>query len=591
MLASPEAAQAHLEEWKKTLEQAAQGVRQRMIEQLQSEEQRATRESRERFEATTTDSAARLSEKLSEVSQATLANTGNLITDRTSALRMLLNEMISQAETSMRSLGVGLQQERAKAEQAKTELEGSAKSATEDTQQRISQFLAEQQRSIAGQADALIAERIQSIDPLLRNAAQNVMERFSGEVERKVAAKVEEAHQTISGITAAAARAAEVQARLNQQIQEAAGQSAQIQDSIQARIQQVSEASVQKAASELNVVQQAIAGLQDELRQRAQQLSNDLAQTRNGAVEYVQQGANEAVRAALGNLAAARQDAERLQESIRSEIEQASAQLALVQNTTREKVQRESDAAVQKAVAELAFAGQEIVLLQDSVRAQKQVVTELVEEAERAVRAKLQQATSETLQSAVSELQNSTAQARQLQSSLREQGQQAEAQFAEVQARVRQQVRQAAEQQARESIESARQEAAKLPLDLETACRATIARMEEELDQKSSEMQHSAYEALLKTSEWYQKKAQSSMQSTMERVIEQSSNTMKEKAAEISNMVAGGARSLPPKLSRTWTAWNSRKPPRSRWHANASGERSRGNRQRHIYRSDAAHPA
>lgn len=538
VLASPEAAQAHLEEWKTSLDEAAQDVQQRTLEQIQTEEQRAMRESRERFEAVTRDSSAQLSEKLSEVSQAMLSNTGKEISDRTSALRMLLNDMISLAETSIHSLGVGLSQKHTQAEQARANLEEAAKSAVEITHQRMTQIAAEQHETMGHRVDALVADRLQSVDPLLRNAAQNVMERFSGEIEHKVAAQVDEAHQTISAITEAAGRAAEAHAHLNEKLQDAANQAAQIQGSIQDRVQQASEASLQKSLAEIAAAQQEVSRSQSEFQQQARQLSEELAQNKAAALEYVQLGADQSVQQALAKLDAANQETGRLQESIRLQIEQASAQVTLIQNTTREKIQKESESAMQKATAELALTSQEIGRLQDSVRVQKQAVSELVDEAEREIRKRIQDAASGALQTSVSELQNTLAEAEQLQSSVREQALRAEAEFAQLEERVRHQVRTAAELEARESLDRFRQEASKLPSELESVCRASISRMEEELEQKRSDLQHSAHEALLKTSEWYQKKAQTAMQSTMERLVEQSSNTMRDKAGEISNMVA-----------------------------------------------------
>ncbi len=580
-------------------------------EQLQSETQAAIQKWRADFEALATGSSTKLRETVSELSQSALANAEKEIANRSTAIRTQLNDAISQREALLQSLGSELAQQRADAEQAKTRLEEAAKSTLEQTQRHIDQLAAAQQDSITQRSEALIAERIQSIDPILAQAAQNVMDRFSVEIERKVGAKVDEAYQTISEITDALARAAELRASLNHQMQQATAQAAQIQDSIEARVQQVSNALVQKAVGELSSAQQEIARLQNDLRQQAQQVSEEFAKSKSGAVEHVQQASTEAMQAALAKLAEASQEANReqsargqaalsklanaaqqaerlqnefrqqaqqfseeiaqsksgaleyvqqassdavqaalskladatqqaahLQEAIRVQVEQASGQVTLIQHAARERVQKESDAAVQKAVTDLSFAGQEILRLQESIREQKQIASELAEEAGRLAQDKIRQAANELVQGAVSELQNSVAQAAQIQASVRDDVQQAETQFAEMQKRVREEVRAASEHEARESLERVRQEAAKMPGELEQACRASITRMEEELDQKSAEMQHSAYEALLKAAEWYQKKAQTNMQSTMERLVEQSSDAMKDKAGEVSSMVA-----------------------------------------------------
>jgi vacuolar-type H+-ATPase subunit E/Vma4 len=99
-------------------------------------------------------------------------------------------------------------------------------------------------------------------------------------------------------------------------------------------------------------------------------------------------------------------------------------------------------------------------------------------------------------------------------------------------------VQQASEEAVQDALGRMKQETAKFPAEIEQTGRATVKKIEEELDQKSSEMQHASHEALLKTSEWYQKKAQTTMHSTMERLVEQSANAMHAKAGEVSSMVA-----------------------------------------------------
>jgi hypothetical protein len=281
-----------------------------------------------------------------------------------------------------------------------------------------------------------------------------------------------------------------------------------------------------------------------------------------------------------------------------------------LQLTARERVQKESEAVVQKAVSDLSFAGQEVVRLQDSIREQSRLASELAEQSGQVARLKIQQVAAETLQQPLADLHAAATQAHQLQDSVREQARQieaqvtgiaaqaaeqvrraearaaetlqqplaelhaaaaqaqqlqsgireqarqieaqvagiaaqaseqvrrAEAQAAELHAKAREGVRLASEEAIQQALERMRQEVTTFPNDLEQSCRVTITKLEEELDQKRSEMQHSAYESLLKASEWYQKKAQTSMQSTMERVIDQSANTLKERAGEVSSMVA-----------------------------------------------------
>jgi hypothetical protein len=73
---------------------------------------------------------------------------------------------------------------------------------------------------------------------------------------------------------------------------------------------------------------------------------------------------------------------------------------------------------------------------------------------------------------------------------------------------------------------------------VEQRSREIVSKIEEELEQKRVETEHTTYESLLKASEWYQKKAQTTMQSTLERAVDQSTTALRDRAAEISSLLA-----------------------------------------------------
>ncbi|MHB8525181.1 MAG: PilZ domain-containing protein [Candidatus Acidiferrales bacterium] len=100
----------------------------------------------------------------------------------------------------------------------------------------------------------------------------------------------------------------------------------------------------------------------------------------------------------------------------------------------------------------------------------------------------------------------------------------------------RAQMHEVSEQALTASLERMRQQSAELPAEFEQTCRAALARVEEELDAKSTDTTHSTFEALYKASEWYQKKAQTSMQTTLEKMMDQSTGALRERAAEVSRM-------------------------------------------------------
>ncbi|MGB6623502.1 MAG: hypothetical protein WBE43_01840 [Candidatus Acidiferrales bacterium] len=102
----------------------------------------------------------------------------------------------------------------------------------------------------------------------------------------------------------------------------------------------------------------------------------------------------------------------------------------------------------------------------------------------------------------------------------------------------RTQMHEVSEQALTASLERMRHQTAELPAEFEKSCRAALAKMEEEIEVKSTETTHTTFEALYKASEWYQKKAQTSMQSALEKMLDQSTGGMRDRAAELSRMFA-----------------------------------------------------
>jgi hypothetical protein len=90
----------------------------------------------------------------------------------------------------------------------------------------------------------------------------------------------------------------------------------------------------------------------------------------------------------------------------------------------------------------------------------------------------------------------------------------------------------------REMGERVGQQSAELTEEFGKSCRAALSKLEEELDAKSTDATHTTFEALYKAAEWYQKKAQTTMQASLEKVIEQAGNTLRDRASELSRMFA-----------------------------------------------------
>ncbi|MBI3663435.1 MAG: hypothetical protein HY234_10350 [Acidobacteria bacterium] len=81
-------------------------------------------------------------------------------------------------------------------------------------------------------------------------------------------------------------------------------------------------------------------------------------------------------------------------------------------------------------------------------------------------------------------------------------------------------------------------EEVRLQSEFEKASRGVLTRCLEELESKSTDATHSTFEQLYKSAEWYQRKAQASMQTAFEKGITHATTHLREKAAEISTLFA-----------------------------------------------------
>jgi hypothetical protein len=403
ILSSPEAAQKHLDEWKKSLEEAAHTVRSQAVAQTSVEAAAASQRWREEFDAALSGATAKLDEKLSTASERAVtqaeqeiaARSSNLqstlgkvvteaeasirslgaglqqdIATRSTNLRSSIGEVVTEAEASVRSLGDNLQQERARAEETKAQLHDAGRLALAETRRRLDELLNSQYSEIRRKADQVIADRAEQIEPTLEAAAQKVAERLSGQLDQKLAPKLEQVQNAVTQLADAEQQAAQMQNALREQVQRASEHAAQIQSTVREQVQEASEQAAQ-------------------------------VQTR-----------------------------------MRDQVRQASEQAAQIQSSVRERVQQASQEAIEESVGRL------------------------------------------------------------------------------------------------------RQETAKIPAEVEQRSREIVSKIEEELEQKRVETEHTTYESLLKASEWYQKKAQTTMQSTLERAVDQSTTALRDRAAEISSLLA-----------------------------------------------------
>ncbi|MGC1614205.1 MAG: hypothetical protein WA736_05940 [Candidatus Acidiferrum sp.] len=73
---------------------------------------------------------------------------------------------------------------------------------------------------------------------------------------------------------------------------------------------------------------------------------------------------------------------------------------------------------------------------------------------------------------------------------------------------------------------------------LEEAAQAVASRNFAEIESRTSDLKHQAVEDLMKSAEWYEKKAQTQIQSLTEKIVGQAENQFREKAGEVSSVFA-----------------------------------------------------
>lgn len=241
ILSSPEAAQKHIEEWKKNLEETAQTVRQASLEKSEQDAQVTAQRWRAEFEKAVAGSSQKMQEQLAEASKAALERAEQEVAARSSSLGEALEQTLSQARSSTTSLSAELAAERARSEAAAQELRNAAQSTMEQTRRELDELLVARVAEINRKADQAIEERAKKIDPLVEEAAHKAVERASGELDQKVAAKLEETRQAASKLAEAQQQAEQSRESIRVEAQIASDQVARLHDTIRDEILQASE--------------------------------------------------------------------------------------------------------------------------------------------------------------------------------------------------------------------------------------------------------------------------------------------------------------------------------------------------------------
>ena len=322
ILNSPEAAQQHLDQWRKSLEETAQTVRNQTVEQSQSEIAAANQRWNQQFEASLAgasrefdekiaNSSHRIDEKISEVSRQAISQAEQNILSRSQTLRASLDEVIGGAASNIESLGASLRQERERAEETKSQLHDAAKVTLEQTRQRLDEILAEQHEEIGRKADQIIAERAQQIEPALESSAQKVVARVSSELDQKIAPKLEAVQKIASELENAEQHAANLQSRIGEQMRQAAEQALQIQHSTREQTQQSSQQIIQESIQQLRAeaskvpaefeesYRTSLLKAQEELQQKSTETQHETYEALSKASDWYQKKAQTTMQTSL----------------------------------------------------------------------------------------------------------------------------------------------------------------------------------------------------------------------------------------------------------------------------------------------------
>jgi PilZ domain len=322
ILSSPEAAQHHLDQWRKNLEETAQNVRAQTVEQSQAEIAAANQRWQQQFEAglagashefdeKITQASNKIGEKISEVSQQAIAQAEQNVRERSQSLRASLDEAIDGAATTIESLGNSLKQERDRAEETKSQLQSAARVTLEQTRQHLDELLAKQQEEIGRRAEQVIAERAQQIEPVLDASAQKVLARVSAELDQRITPKLEAVEGLASRLDNVEQQAANLQSHIREQMRQATEHAAQLQGSLREQAQQSSQQVIQESLQQLRTesskvpaeVEEAcrasLSKIQEDLQQKSTETQHETYEALSKASEWYQKKAQTTMQSSL----------------------------------------------------------------------------------------------------------------------------------------------------------------------------------------------------------------------------------------------------------------------------------------------------
>jgi hypothetical protein len=251
ILSSPGAAQAHLDEWRKNLEEAAQGVRTQSLEQSKADAETAQRRWQEQFEASLGGTTQQLTQKLNETTESALARAQEEIAGRSSEIRSSIDEAIAEAKAMIQLLGAGVKDQEARIEQSKTLVNDAADAAIDRVSEKLGELVSSKYEEVGREVNKSIESRVARVEPLLESSARRVADRLTSEMEQTFAPRLGQVQKAIADIEAAGQHMDQIQRTVQEQIQHAASEASRIQESVREKVQLASEEAISQSLDRL----------------------------------------------------------------------------------------------------------------------------------------------------------------------------------------------------------------------------------------------------------------------------------------------------------------------------------------------------
>jgi hypothetical protein len=536
---------------KVSMERVSESAAKKVVQQAADRTAAIVEEARKATQESTAASTAQLDAKVREAVEAAVGGAAQEAAQRAAeqaaaanlkqSVEEVVERVIAEREASSPSLQI-LSSPEAAQEQLdhwKKSLEDAATStrsaALEQTQTDVAaanQRLLQNFEAALGGASADLSQKLSEAAQAAFAKAEEEFAAKSGELRGALDQTLASAHTTIESaandaqnmvraVTEDAQKAARsLASELEQERGRAEAARAELSRATEASTESVSaaaQAALASIAAELEEerlrAEQAKAGLHEAAHNALAQAEEEFAAKSLGlraALDQALAGAHGSVQAITAGLEQERMRAEaaqaELQQASQQAIEQTRANLDQLLASQQDEIARRADQVISERTQ----------LVEPMLRnSAEKVLEHFSNEMEREISPKIADA-----QRAASELANAAQQASLVRESVSKQAQEA------------------SEQAVLEAVARLRQETAKVPAEAEEAARLVLAKTQQDLDQKASETQHETYEALLKASDWYQKKAHTSMQSALEKAVEQSTSSLRDRAAEISSLAA-----------------------------------------------------